>query len=601
MQALLSIIKGEGSPRICELDPAKPITVGRSRDNTMILHDERSSRLHCRIYNENGLWILVDNKTLNGTRIGTSRVIEPLVLHDGMEFDIADTRLRFNIPGSDLANTVMAAAATAKQTTNEISTIWDADELAVLHGFMTKAAETNEPREVILNALQTVLRQTRADVTGFIGLDEDNNPLPRLILPETASVDAVLSKQLIQSVKQEGKTIWLAGADEGEIDQSDSLMPFDDAVCVPLRAEGAPFGALHVYRSTQAFGEREVRFCELIASHLANVLARLRQFRSLEAENVRLKRRAPVSTELIGDSPSIVHLKQLIGKAAACPSTVLIQGETGSGKELVAHALHQHSDRHRGPFVVANCGAIAPTLLEAELFGFVPGAFTGADRYHQGYFEQADEGTLFLDEIGDMSLDCQVKVLRVLEAKTIRPVGGKSEVKVDVRVVAASHKDLAREMSAGRFRQDLFYRLRVICLTVPPLRDHLDDLPVLVEKFLDKFAADAGRRKRLTPAAMRRMREYAWPGNVRELRTVLESAVMLTDAAEIDVDDLWLQGATGADQPVSLKLEDVELWAIREALKRQKGNISAAARTLDISRETLAQKIKKYNISREEA
>jgi Nif-specific regulatory protein len=385
----------------------------------------------------------------------------------------------------------------------------------------------------------------------------------------------------------------------GEIDQTESLMPFCDAICIPLRAEGAPFGALHVYRSTTPFKEREVRFCEVIAGHMANVLARLRQCRSLQAENVRLRRSAQLSQDLIGDSPIIVQLRQLIAKAAACASTVLIHGETGSGKELVAHALHRQSDRHGGPFVVANCGAIAPTLLEAELFGFVPGAFTGADRYHKGFFEQADEGTLFLDEIGDMSLDCQVKVLRALEAKTIRPVGGTKDVKVDVRVIAASHKDLAREMHAGRFRQDLFYRLRVLYLTVPPLREHLDDLPMLVEKFLDKFAAETGRRKRLTPAALQRLREYAWPGNVRELRTVLESAVMLTDTPEIDADDLWLQGATAPEQQMSLCLDDLEAWAIREALKRHKGNATAAAKTLGISRETLGQKIKRYGIPRD--
>jgi len=596
MHAQLTIVKGEGTPQVCQLDPARPITVGRSRDNTVVLQDERASRVHVNIYFETGQWMLSDNHTLNGTRIGTMLVDAPVTLRDGLEFEIADTRLRFTIPGGEAAPT--AVVPPQALTDSSFDTPWHADELAVLHGFMTRLSETNEARAVIQTALQTVMQQTRANVSGFMGLDEDNNPLPRVVLPEQAPVDIVLSRQLIHHVQREGKTIWLKETLPGTIDQTESLMPFCDAICVPLRAEGAPFGALHVYRSTTAFTEREVRFCEMIASHMANVLARLRQFRSLEAENTRLRRRARLSEELIGDSSAIGQLRQLIAKAAACASTVLIHGETGSGKELVAHALHRQSDRHRGPFVVANCGAIAPTLLEAELFGFVPGAFTGADRYHKGFFEQADEGTLFLDEIGDMSLDCQVKVLRALEAKTIRPVGGTSEVNVDVRVITASHRDLAREMQAGRFRQDLFYRLRVIYLTVPPLREHVDDLPVLVEKFLDKFAAETGRRKQLTPAALQRLREYAWPGNVRELRTVLESAVMLTDASEIDADDLWLQGTPAPEQPLSLRLEDMEAWAIREALKRHKGNASAAARTLGISRETLGQKIKKYGIPR---
>jgi Nif-specific regulatory protein len=587
MRALLTIVRGEGTPRSCELDPERPITVGRSRENTIVVQDERASRQHVCIYFDNAHWFLRDNDTLNGTRIGSAAIDRPVALRDGLEFDIADVRLRFNLVGE------------GGGPADSSPTPWHADELAVLYDFMSRSAETTELREVIQQALHTILRQTRATVTGLMGLDQDNNLLPRIILPELARVDIVLSRQLIQRVQKEGKTIWLKATRPGELDESESLLPFTDAICVPLKAEGAPFGALHVYRSVTPFDEREVRFCEMIASYAANALARLRKFRSLEAENTRLRRRAPLSDELIGESKAIEQLKQLIGKAASCPSTVLIYGETGAGKELVAHALHRHSDRHGGPFVVANCGAIAPTLLEAELFGYVQGAFTGADRYHAGFFEQADEGTLFLDEVGDMSLDCQVKMLRALEARSIRPVGGPKEVKVDVRVIAASHRDLTREVRAGRFRQDLFYRLRVICLTVPALRDHIDDLPALVEKFLDKFAADTGRRKQLTPAAMQRLREYAWPGNVRELRTVLESAVMLTDAAEIDSDDLWLQGSTATDQPVSLKLDDVEAWAIREALKRHKGNVSATSRTLGISRETLSQKIKKYQIPKD--
>jgi two-component system response regulator HydG len=469
----------------------------------------------------------------------------------------------------------------------------------VLHNFMTHSAECNEPREVIQQALKTLLRHTRAAVTGFLSLDPNNNPLPRVILPDLARVDIVLSRQLIHRVLQVGKTVWLKATLPGEFDESESLMPFTDAICVPLKAEGAPFATLHVYRSKAPFTDREVRFTEMIASYLANLLGRLRKFRSLEAENTRLRRQAQVSEELIGDSPPLQQLQQLIAKAAACSSTVLIQGETGAGKELVASALHRLSDRNNGPFVVANCGAIVGSLLESELFGHCEGSFSGATKYHPGLFEQADEGSLFLDEVGDMSLDCQVKVLRAIEGKGFRPVGGTKDVHVDVRVIAASHKDLAREVRAGRFRQDLFFRLRVIYLTVPPLREHIEDLPALVERFMDKFAAETNRRKHLTPAAMQRLSEYTWPGNVRELRTVLESAVMLTDTEEIDADDLWLQGAAVTDQPISLKLEDVEAWAIREALKQTKGNISAAARTLGISREGLSQKIKKYNIAKD--
>jgi two-component system response regulator HydG len=599
MRAVLTIVSGEGTPRTCELDPTRPITVGRSRDNTIVLHDERASRQHAHVYCEGGQWFLADNDTLNGTRVGAALIDAPVALHDGLEFDIAAMRLRFNLVSNDVRMEVPPPPTLSESSDESCLTPWLADELVVLHNFMTHSAECNEPREVIQQALKTLLRHTRAAVTGFLSLDPNNNPLPRVILPDLARVDIVLSRQLIHRVLQVGKTVWLKATLPGEFDESESLMPFTDAICVPLKAEGAPFATLHVYRSKAPFTDREVRFTEMIASYLANLLGRLRKFRSLEAENTRLRRQAQVSEELIGDSPPLQQLQQLIAKAAACSSTVLIQGETGAGKELVASALHRLSDRNNGPFVVANCGAIVGSLLESELFGHCEGSFSGATKYHPGLFEQADEGSLFLDEVGDMSLDCQVKVLRAIEGKGFRPVGGTKDVHVDVRVIAASHKDLAREVRAGRFRQDLFFRLRVIYLTVPPLREHIEDLPALVERFMDKFAAETNRRKHLTPAAMQRLSEYTWPGNVRELRTVLESAVMLTDTEEIDADDLWLQGAAVTDQPISLKLEDVEAWAIREALKQTKGNISAAARTLGISREGLSQKIKKYNIAKD--
>jgi Nif-specific regulatory protein len=600
MHANLTIVAGEGTPRALDLDAAQAVTVGRSRDNNIILHDDRASRQHARIYFQEGRWFLRDNGTLNGTRIGGRKIEGAVPLSDGQDIEIATVRLRFHLGDTSpmLQETPPAIDKVDKVEESSV-TPWHADELAVFHDFMTRSAECDDPREVVELALNTLLQHTRAAVTGFLSLDEHNNPLPRVVRPELARVDIVLSRQILQRVQKDGKTVWLKATLPGEFDESESLMPFTDAICVPLKAEGAPFATLHVYRSKAPFIDREVRFTEMIAGHMANLLGRLRKFRSLEAENSRLRRQTQVSAELIGDSPALVQLKQLIGRAAACNSTVLIQGETGAGKELVASALHRLSARNNGPFVVANCGAIAPSLLEAELFGHTAGAFTGAEGYRPGLFEQADEGTLFLDEVGDMSLDCQVKVLRAIEGKGFRPVGGTKDVHIDVRVVAASHKDLAREVHSRRFRQDLFYRLRVICLVAPPLREHIDDLPALVDRFLDRFAAETGRRKRLSASALQRLSAYAWPGNVRELRTVLESAVMLTDGDEIGADDLWLQGATAADQPVSLKLDDVEAWAIREALKQTRGNVSAASRTLGISRECLSQKIKKYGIPRD--
>src|SRR5439155_18042012 len=204
-----------------------------------------------------------------------------------------------------------------------------------------------------------------------------------------------------------------------------------------------------------------------------------RHRRKLRAENDRLRSSAPVAEDLIGDSNALTTLRQLIGRASPQPFTVLIEGETGSGKELVALALHGHSPRKDGPMVVVNCAAIAPTLLEAELFGYRKGAFSGADRDYPGLFERADEGTLFLDEVGELSLECQAKLLRVIEGKSFRPLGTTSDIQADVRILAATNRDLEKEARAGKFRSDLLYRLKVVTIPVPPLRGHAEDIPQL--------------------------------------------------------------------------------------------------------------------------
>ncbi len=592
MHARLTAILGEADPSILDFSTAQCVTLGRSTRSTIVLHDERASREHAEIRFTDGHWILRNFNTRNGTRVdGGARIDRPVRLVDGQEIGIAELRLRFQV--------VTAAKATPDRPTppaglepGEAVTTFQVDELALLHEFMTTAVEEADAAVVVRNALLAVRQLTGATLCGFLSLDPER-PLPRIVEPEDAAVNAALSKQLTQRVQRDGRRVWLK-EDLARLDHSDSLLPFNDAVCVPLRAEGVALGALHAYNNTDRFfTQRQVRLCEMIANFTASHLARLQLCRSLEAENTRLRSHAADADDILGDSPAVRDLRQMIARAAPCPSTVLIQGETGSGKELVALALHRQSPRGRGPFVVVNCGAIVPTLLESELFGHRDRAFTDARR-HQGYFQQADNGTLFLDEVGDMTLDCQVKVLRVIEGKPFRPVGEEREVRTDVRVVAATHKDLTREVAAGRFRHDLYYRLCVICLTVPPLRERLGDLPDLAEHFIGKYAAQINKRKLLAPEALKRLAEHDWPGNIRELRTVLESAVMLSEGEVIGPRDLRLLDAPSGEIP--LDLVQLEEYAIRKALQRTGGNASAAARLVGLSRETLGLKCKKYAI-----
>ena len=307
---------------------------------------------------------------------------------------------------------------------------------------------------------------------------------------------------------------------------------------------------------------------------------------------------------IIGRSPAMVKLLETVAQVAPTEATVLITGNSGTGKEMLAGALHFNSHRKEGPFVKINCAAITETLLESELFGHEKGAFTGAHRRKEGKFRQAHGGSLFLDEISEMSFAMQVKLLRVLQEREITRVGGDDVVKVDVRVIAATNRDLLQETQAGRFREDLFYRLNVVTLEIPPLKERKEDIPLLAEHFLRVFAEKNRKEiKGFTPQAMDRLLRYEWPGNVRELMNAVERGVVLSLSNYLDVSDLPLvadeapsageTGAPGSFQ-TDLPLDEVEKATILQTLESTGGNKSETARRLGITRRTLHKKLKKY-------
>jgi DNA-binding NtrC family response regulator len=306
--------------------------------------------------------------------------------------------------------------------------------------------------------------------------------------------------------------------------------------------------------------------------------------------------------DLLSKAPSMQSVFELSRMAARSQSTILVQGESGTGKELLARAIHAESPRHEGPFVAVSCAALAETLLESELFGHERGAFTGAVVRRKGKFEAAHGGTLFLDEIGDISPKLQLDLLRVLEDRTFHRLGGTDPVAVDVRIVAATNRDLRKAVAEERFREDLYYRLNVIAITLPPLRERREDLPLLVEHFLEQLSVEMNRRiDGLSADAMRLLMEHAWPGNVRELRNVLERAVVVASGHVLEPGDLGLIAAPLAAAPaVALgSLEDVERRHIGEVLRSTSGNVSQAARILEIDRATLYHKIKKYQLRKD--
>jgi DNA-binding NtrC family response regulator len=322
--------------------------------------------------------------------------------------------------------------------------------------------------------------------------------------------------------------------------------------------------------------------------------------RALEEENRRLRRAVDHTAsfgELIGQSAAMREVFALIRKVAAGRSSVLITGESGTGKEIVARTLHFHGARADRPFIPINCTAIPEGLLESELFGHVRGAFTGAHTSKRGLFEKAHGGTLFLDEIGDMGLGLQSKLLRVLQDREIRPVGGTQSLKVDVRIITATNKDLDREIRAGRFREDLYYRLNVIPIHIPPLRERPEDIPPLVEAFVRKHSE--GRRRVVSPAALERLMAHPWRGNARELENVIERALALAEGDEIGVGDLPPVGAEVAEATESaeglvrgaaeqrLSLRELEERYIDRVLELTGGNKVQASKILGIDRKTL--------------
>ncbi len=310
---------------------------------------------------------------------------------------------------------------------------------------------------------------------------------------------------------------------------------------------------------------------------------------------------------IIGRSTAMVKLLETVAQVAPSEATVLITGDSGTGKELIAGAIHFNSPRKDGSFVKVNCAAITETLLESELFGHEKGAFTGAHRLKEGRFRQADGGSLFLDEVSEMSLGMQVKLLRALQEREITRVGGEEVIKVDVRIIAATNKDLIQEVESEKFREDLYYRLNVVTLNVPLLRERKEDIPLLAQHFLNTFAEKNRKQiKGFSPQAMDQLLKYGWPGNVRELMNAVERAVVLSRSEYLDEQDLPLviEDALSDEEkspsrdvlPADLPLEDVEKTTILKTLESTDGNKSEAARRLGITRKTLHKKLKKYGM-----
>jgi transcriptional regulator with GAF, ATPase, and Fis domain len=474
---------------------------------------------------------------------------------------------------------------------------------------MASALNPTELCELVVDAM---FRATPAEVVAVLALKEARDLTPvvyrtRATGPQTYHKVSNFVSHEVLSTKQAVLAENVAGNQNLMTRDSITELKVSSLVCAPVLCEDQVLGLLHLYRNTRQMplNSDDLEFTLAVARQLGAVWQQLRKQVTLSAENKSLKDQLRIESELIGESEVLHQVVSQVARVGETKATVLIRGESGVGKELVARAIHLASPRREGPFVCINCAALTETLLESELFGHEKGAFTGATERMLGKFESADLGTIFLDEIGEMALSTQAKFLRVLEGHAFERVGGNTPIKADVRVVAATNRPLEEAVRGGTFRRDLFFRLQVVQLEVPPLRDRISDVPILAEHFLKRFARETGRKiKGFTPAALEKLTACQWPGNVRELKNVIERAVALGTGSQIDASDIWLSELDAGAPVVGLavmgykpeSLEDLEKRHILETLKHTDWNKSQTAAILGIERSTLDRKIKAYQL-----
>ncbi|MEQ8850050.1 sigma 54-interacting transcriptional regulator [Botrimarina sp.] len=634
MHAYLTVLNGPRAGIQFPLPPRGETLMGRGGSCQVALPDPICSRVHARIAADEGRWVVRDGGSRNGTYVNGQKVTEA-ALGDGHVLRIGTTELEFHQseqpPTADdqtydgvappARETIVheAPVATGGVDEHSLDGLPNAEqvkELMLLYQLCIKLLGAGNPNQLVEWSLDLLKARTGASVVGFLAPSDEGDLRAKIVLPAEATEKLALSPNLSELVASQGNAVWVANQEAPSVDGSGSwkIGAFADAICAPLLpkrpadADGRavrPLGALHAYLEDGRFRQSDFDFLISVANLLAVSLARALEFTTLRWSYDRLKAAAPGYDGLIGESEPMLELKSKIARVATARGSVLVRGESGAGKELVARAIHRASPRADRVMVSVNCAAIPHDLMESQLFGHKAGSFTGAERDHIGYFQQADTGTLFLDEVGEMTPAGQAKLLRVLEGHPFLPVGGTKEVKVDVRVVAATNQDLQDYVRQGKFREDLYYRLSVFELRLPPLRERDADIELLVDFFFDHFKSEHGRPGlRLGDAARERLLGYHWPGNVRQLRNVIDSAVVMATGDHIEPSDLALHDASSARNKKedtlldSLRVDEWEQKLIVEALARTRGAVPEAAKLLGMGRATLYRKIDQYGIER---
>lgn len=614
MYAFLTILAGNQSGTNFPLDVRRETLMGRGSDCHIAVPDPMCSRVHAIITYEEDRWMVRDQGSRNGTFVNNQKIQEAM-LDDGCTLSIGSIDFEFHISKDPVttdsddpskSQTIVQDLPIAVRQSNQevlaaLPTPEQVQELMLLYQLSIHLLGCEDPEHVTTIALELLKERTQAAIVGFLWVDDEEKLKPKLVIPQEKMSRVSLSQSLTELVLRQGRAVWVANQADGE--DSTATTAFADAVCAPLvhkdsQGERRTLGAIHVYLEDGRFRQSDFDFIIAVANLAVIALVRARSQVTLQTDYERLVSTSPGYDELIGESKPMLDLKGKIERVSKAPGCVLVRGESGAGKELVARAIHRGSPRADRPMISVNCAAIPDDLMESQLFGHKAGSFTGADRDHTGYFQQADLGTLFLDEIGELPLEGQAKLLRILEGHPFLPVGATQEVQVDVRVIAATNQDLQNYVREKKFREDLYYRLSVFELHLPPLRDRGEDIERLVDYFLDHYRVERGRPNlKLSENARGQLLNYRWPGNVRQLRNVIDSAVVLADDNEIHPRDLGLRDS-GSEPLDSLQIEHWERKLIVEALKRSGGSVPDAAKLLGIGRATLYRKIEIYGIER---
>jgi transcriptional regulator with GAF, ATPase, and Fis domain len=620
------------------------VVVGRAPQSDIPVLDLRASRSHCRIERHGTQYVLHDLGSQNGTLLN-GNLVDRAPLKAGDQIGVGGARIWFEKappPESSVGRDTIVLDAEV-----ELARAKEKEDRLLRLQRVAKAVNSELHLDRLLAIIIDHVIELSGAERGFLVLGTAGEaPAVRVARnferEEIPAPEEAFSRGIVEQVLKNGQPVLAANAVEDERFQeflSVNAIRARSILCIPLATRGHVLGAVYVdNRLTKgAFGSVELQTLSSLADHAAIAIenARLyeeneRRARELEQLNGQLAIRVDTQSaelsevrdrlrrvgepagsypQIIGRAPAMREVLRLLDKVVLTEEPVLIEGESGSGKELIARAIHSKGPRGRMPFLSENCAALTDSLLESELFGHVRGSFTGADRDKKGLFELADKGTLFLDEVGDMSPDMQKKLLRVLQEGEIRPVGGKAVRKVDVRIVSASNKDLKKLVEAGEFREDLYYRLKVLTVRMPPLRQRKDDIPVLVEHFLRLHTTEGRRVKTLGEGVLARLAAYDWPGNVRELENEVKLMIALGDDVidESVLSDAVRRGGRAAstgdeDGPVRNLVdlvETVERHEIAKALRTAAGNKTRASDALGISRFTLQRKLEKYGMESE--